>query len=396
MADDVTFQPTVATPPSGTKVATDEVGGSHFQRVKLDLGGDGVSTPVEGTVPVSGTVTVNEPVTVDGTVQIDDSTPIDVAVISGGGGGTQYTEADTDASITGTAMLWEDAADTLRAVSAAKPLPIGDAGGSLTVDGTVTAAQATAANLNATVVGTGTFAVQDSAAEASLSVLDDWDESDRAKVNPIAGQAGVQGASGTVTALTQRVVLATDVALPAGTNNIGDVDVLTVPSPLSTAGNGTAATAHRVTIASDSTGQVAVASIAAGTNNIGDVDVLTVPAPLSTTGNGTAATALRVALASDSTGIVKETRAATGTTTSVASSATNVTLLASNANRLGATIFNDSTQNLFVKFGATASSSSFAVKMTPGTYYEVPFNYTGIIDGIWASANGNARITELT
>lgn len=62
---------------------------------------------------------------------------------------------------------------------------------------------------------------------ASLSVLDDWDETDRAKVNPIAGQAGVQGASGVVTALTQRVVLATDVALPAGTNNIGDVDVLT-------------------------------------------------------------------------------------------------------------------------------------------------------------------------
>lgn len=47
---------------------------------------------------------------------------------------------------------------------------------------------------------------------ASLAVLDDWDESDRAKVNPIAGQAGVQGGAGNVTALTQRVVLATDQA----------------------------------------------------------------------------------------------------------------------------------------------------------------------------------------
>jgi len=46
------------------------------------------------------------------------------------------------------------------------------------------------------------------------------------------------------------------------------------------------------------------ANLAAGTNNIGDVDVLSVPAPLSTTGNGTAATALRVSLANDSTGIV--------------------------------------------------------------------------------------------
>lgn len=47
-------------------------------------------------------------------------------------------------------------------------------------------------------------------------------------------------------------------ALPSGNNNIGDVDVLTVPAPLSTTGNGTAATAHRVTIASDSTGVIAV------------------------------------------------------------------------------------------------------------------------------------------
>lgn len=47
-------------------------------------------------------------------------------------------------------------------------------------------------------------------------------------------------------------------ALPAGTNNIGDVDILTVPSPLSTTGGGTEATALRVTIASDSTGLVSV------------------------------------------------------------------------------------------------------------------------------------------
>lgn len=44
-------------------------------------------------------------------------------------------------------------------------------------------------------------------------------------LNLIAGQAGVQGASGAVSANTQRVVLATDVALPAGTNNIGQASV---------------------------------------------------------------------------------------------------------------------------------------------------------------------------
>lgn len=191
-------------------------------------------------------------------------------------------------------------------------------------DVTVTGSVSVSSAPSTAVTNAGTFAVQDAAAETSLAILDDWDESDRAKVNPIAGQAGVAAGSGVVTALTQRVVLATDVALPAGTNaigklsansgvdigdvdvtslpalvagsaNIGDVDVLTVPAPLSTTGGGTEATAHRVTIANDSTGVLSVddngtsltvdgtvavstlPALVAGTANIGDVDVLTLP-----------------------------------------------------------------------------------------------------------------------
>ena len=45
---------------------------------------------------------------------------------------------------------------------------------------------------------------------SSLNVIDDWDESDRAKVNPIVGQAGIQGAAGAVSANTVRVAIATD------------------------------------------------------------------------------------------------------------------------------------------------------------------------------------------
>jgi len=48
------------------------------------------------------------------------------------------------------------------------------------------------------------------------------------------------------------------VALPAGDNNIGNVDLVTVPAPLSTSGGGTEATALRVTIANDSTGLVSI------------------------------------------------------------------------------------------------------------------------------------------
>ena len=59
-------------------------------------------------------------------------------------------------------------------------------------------------------------------------------------------------------------------------------------------------------IATDSSGnlQVDVLSITAGDNNIGNVDIVTVPAPLSTTGSGTEAAALRVTIATNSTGVL--------------------------------------------------------------------------------------------
>lgn len=91
----------------------------------------------------------------------------------------------------------------------------------------------------------------------------------------------------------------------------------------------------------------------------------------------------------------------TATLSNVGDSATSVTVLASNANRRGAIIANDSTAVLMVKMGATASATSFTQAIpgnANGVYsYEVPFGYTGIIDGIWASdAGGNARVTEIT
>lgn len=85
------------------------------------------------------------------------------------------------------------------------------------------------------------------------------------------------------------------------------------------------------------------------------------------------------------------------TLSNVASSATNVTVAASNANRRGLMLHNDSTAILYLKFGATASTTSFSVKIAADSYYEMSMPvYQGQIDGIWASANGAARITELT
>jgi hypothetical protein len=91
------------------------------------------------------------------------------------------------------------------------------------------------------------------------------------------------------------------------------------------------------------------------------------------------------------------TRPATATLSNVNDTNVSTTLLAANAGRLGASIHNDSTEILYVKFGITASATSFTVKMVADAHYEVPFGYTGRIDGIWAvDGAGAARITELT
>ena len=92
-----------------------------------------------------------------------------------------------------------------------------------------------------------------------------------------------------------------------------------------------------------------------------------------------------------------ETRPTTSAVTSVAASASTVSLLASNTSRRGAIIANDSTAILYLKLGATASTSSYTVQLFQDDIFELPFPvYTGAIDGIWGSATGNARITELT
>lgn len=89
-------------------------------------------------------------------------------------------------------------------------------------------------------------------------------------------------------------------------------------------------------------------------------------------------------------------RAPTATITNVAASLSAVTVLAANANRVGATIYGDSTGTLYLKFGAGATSTSFTVQIKGDGYYEVPYFYTGIITGAWTNTNGSARVTEVS
>lgn len=83
-------------------------------------------------------------------------------------------------------------------------------------------------------------------------------------------------------------------------------------------------------------------------------------------------------------------------TASISAATIDTQLLATNANRLGATVINDSTATLYLMLGTTSSTASFTVKMYQDDYYEVPYSFTGAIKGIWNVASGAARVTELT
>lgn len=88
-------------------------------------------------------------------------------------------------------------------------------------------------------------------------------------------------------------------------------------------------------------------------------------------------------------------RPVTATLANVVSSGTNVTLFAGAGGANGRAVFNDSTQVLYLKFGVTASATSYTVQIGAGAYYEFPQPvYAGQVDGLWASANGNARTTQ--
>ena len=118
---------------------------------------------------------------------------------------------------------------------------------------------------------------------------------------------------------------------------------------------------------------------------------------LSINANLTELEALVTTLQADVADGVRIPNATTGGTGSTDFTSTSYgTIATASTGRLGCTIFNSGPGNLHVLLGtATASTSAFTVRLSAGDYYEVPFNYTGLIGGIFATA-GTAEVTELS
>lgn len=84
-----------------------------------------------------------------------------------------------------------------------------------------------------------------------------------------------------------------------------------------------------------------------------------------------------------------------GPVTAVTSTVGTVTLAAANTRRVNLSIYNASTNPLFMKLGASATTASYTLMMVGSGYYELPRPlYNGIITGIWQTANGSALVSE--
>lgn len=173
MADNVTFTLNAdSTPPANTVAATDELSdGSHAGLAKLLVSADGDRTPIPATAA--------------------DGLLVDISNAS-----IPVTGGLTDAQLRATPVPVDiDAPLGQAAMAASVPVVVA----SNQTDVPISAASLPLPS------GAATLAEQQTQTTI-LSVLDDWDETNRAAVNLIAGQVGVQGGIGDVTALTQRVV----------------------------------------------------------------------------------------------------------------------------------------------------------------------------------------------
>jgi hypothetical protein len=139
---------------------------------------------------------------------------------------------------------------------------------------------------------------------------------------------------------------------------------------------------------------VPVSGTVAVTGPLTDTQLRATPVPVS--GTVTATGPLTDTQLRASAFLVKGVRSSSPAQTSPSVTVASTVILASNANRLGATIYNESGAICYAKLGATASLTSYSVQIAIGGYYEVPFAYTGAIDGITASGTAILRVTEIS
>lgn len=383
MADNISI-----TPGAGATVATDDDGTAQHQYVKMEFGGDGTFTKVSATdpLPVTGdelqtndVAFVSGPLAVIGGVRRDsDTTPV---------------SADNDVH----PFVFDEGG---RLKVSTYPASTPTTTDTITSNGDTVSLDVSRYS-NLMLHCKGTFSTVNCTFEGSIDGGTTWFgvQAVRSNANTIELTTGNLSAAPayawelSVNALTNFRVRAT--AYTSGTQTWVIVPGTYATEPIPAAQVSATQPISGTVTATPSGVQAGVADDAAISGNALRVGMK-------------ASNAIHTAMSADNDMVTPATdrrgqqfvmpgRASTAGLTAPAASATSVTVLAANTSRLGAIIVNDSTATLYLKYGATASTSSFTYKLQGGATWEMPAPiFTGVLDGIWSSATGNARVTEMT
>lgn len=80
----------------------------------------------------------------------------------------------------------------------------------------------------------------------------------------------------------------------------------------------------------------------------------------------------------------------------VAGNTSTTNILSASTGRVHASVFNHSNASLYLKFEGVATINDFDVKLSSGSYFELPKPiYQGVVNGVWDSANGFAMILDM-
>lgn len=132
-----------------------------------------------------------------------------------------------------------------------------------------------------------------------------------------------------------------------------------------------------------------------GTNVTGTVNLVTSASVIATL--VPSASIIVGGWATAATASVRDIGASTTTVSAANASITNFTFLTSSVNRKGATFFKEGSNTVYIKLGATASATSYTVKLSNNGYYELPEDYTGQVDILFSTAvaNNPLYVTEI-
>ena len=131
---------------------------------------------------------------------------------------------------------------------------------------------------------------------------------------------------------------------------------------------------------------------------VGGVDTpsaptLSYPASVSPAG-ALAVVGLGTSIAAGNYVLVAQRGGGTGTLTNVTEATATTQLAASATGRRGFIVYNDTANVLLLKFRATASATSFTLKVAAGASWHMPDPmYTGLIHAISAGTGGTRRVT---